>query len=161
LTFGAHSQTVSPSKLVPVRRYLWAEYAGPDQHLLAEHGIIAYIKGKPPHTGAALMVEEADQDKALEVLSAAPAVLAETLATNDLAPRCPRCGSSDIRGRPAYALIVLLIGASLSAALIVYGYSTLAFEITVGWIVLATILFLKVARWECQSCHATYRGNGG
>jgi len=144
---------MSPSKLVQVQAYDYAELASDDQRTLVDAGIPAYVKsqrGFRSSWNASLMVAEEDAERAVAVLSETPSPLRRPITASPT--KCPYCGSSDIEGRPQYAVIPLGLGFAGAALLMARGMESAAFATFGVAAAIATFVFARFARRRCRTC---------
>jgi hypothetical protein len=141
-----------PESLVVVRRYVYRELAAGDEELLAAAGLTAYLK---PSGGRqyALMVAEADVERATHLLESSPQLVEEWRDS----PKCPRCHSVEAEPRPPYTLIAGGIGFAISAVLIARGGRIAGTVIACLTVLVASAVWLRVPQWRCRKCGCSYR----
>ena len=145
-----------PSRLVPVRRYLWSSHGQSlvgvdDRQLLLDAGIEAYLK-LDRHFGPALVVPESQAQAARRVLADSPDLFAPHLALP-----CPRCHAFHPDVRPPYELA--LVGAGVVAAVaivITIGSMGLAMAILVPAVVGGAIVSTRIPYFRCHACGHTF-----
>src|SRR5215813_13857654 len=93
-----------PDRLITMGWYGTRESADEDKSKLDAAGVNAYVDA--PHSGGyvELRVPEASLQRARDVLGITQEDLAEESAgTEDTGPKCPECGSDQVRKLPPYA----------------------------------------------------------
>jgi hypothetical protein len=149
---------MTPTKLVQVEMYDYAELASEDQHVLVDAGIPAYVKSRGrAYQGVSLMVAAEDAERASAILSRTPSPFRQPKTAGPMA--CPYCGSSEIEGRPQYATIPLGLGFVTAALLTARGMQSAGFATFGVAAAIATVVFVRFARRRCPRCARVYPGD--
>ena len=143
---------VVPSRLVPVRRYVWGSHGqttvgAEDRTRLLNAGIEAYVKFDRTF-GPALVVPESQAAAARNVLADTPDLFKEHAA-----PPCPLCHTFHPDVRPPYEIGFVGAGFIAAAAIVLAGGSmAVAVAIVTVGVIAGGILSSRLPPWRCSAC---------